>query len=135
MSELWGPVVMVGGTMLVRAVLEYARNMVAHHTSARVQLSLRQNLYQQIVNLGPAYFGLKRTGDVLVSLVEGVEQLETYFGQYIPQLFVAGLTPIMIFVFMVFLDGPIAVCFLLFSIITLIAPSIFHYWDLSLIHI
>ena len=112
LSELWGPVVMVGGTMLVRAVLEYARNMVAHHTSARVQLSLRQNLYQQIVNLGPAYFGLKRTGDVLVSLVEGVEQLETYFGQYIPQLFVAGLTPIMIF-----------------GIITLIAPSMFHYWD------
>ena len=37
LSELWGPVVMVGGTMLVRAVLEYARNMVAHHTSARVQ--------------------------------------------------------------------------------------------------
>ena len=80
LSELWGPVALVGGTMLMRAVLEYSRNMVAHHTSARVQLSLRRHLYEQVVLLGPAYFGLKRTGDVLVSLVEGVEQLETYFG-------------------------------------------------------
>lgn len=129
LSELWGPVALVGGTMLMRAVLEYSRNMVAHHTSARVQLSLRRHLYEQVVLLGPAYFGLKRTGEVLVSLVEGVEQLETYFGQYIPQLFVAALTPMMIFVFMVFLDGPIAICFLVFAIITLIAPSMFHYWD------
>ena len=123
LAEMWGPVALVGAIMILRAVLEYSRNMVAHRTSARVQLTLRQQLYDQVVRLGPAYFGLRRTGDVLVSLVEGVEQLETYFGQYIPQLFVAALTPLMIFVFIVFLDAPIAVCFLVFAFLTLIAPS------------
>ncbi|MFP6699826.1 MAG: ABC transporter ATP-binding protein [Alphaproteobacteria bacterium] len=129
LAELWGPLALVAGTMGLRAILEYSRNMVAHHTSAKVQLSLRKHLYDQVTHLGPAYFGLKRTGDVLVSLVEGVEQLETYFGQYIPQLFVAALTPLMIFLFVVFLDGPIAVTFLIFAFVTLLAPSMFHFWD------
>ena len=129
LGELWGPVVLVGGAMLLRAGLEYSRNMVAHRTAARVQMVLRQRLYEQIVHLGPAYFGLQRTGDVLVSLVEGVEQLETYFGQYIPQLFVAALTPMMIFAFMAYLDPTIAATMLAFALVTLVAPSAFHFWD------
>ena len=129
LSEMWGPIALVAGTMVLRGALEYSRNMVAHRTSARVQMALRQRLYDQIVYLGPAYFGLKRTGDVLISLVEGVEQLETYFGQYLPQLFVAALTPLMIFGFIVFLDPTIATCFLVFALVTLFAPSAFHFWD------
>ena len=129
LGELWAPVLLVGGTMVLRAALEYSRNMVAHRTSARVQMTLRQRLYEQVVHLGPAYFGLKRTGDVLVSLVEGVEQLETYFGQYLPQLFVAALTPVLIFAFIVFLDPAIAATLLVFALITLVAPSAFHFWD------
>ena len=129
LTELWGPVALTGGAMLLRGALEYNRNMVAHRTAARVQIDLRQHLYNKIVHLGPAYFGLKRTGDVLVSLVEGVEQLETYFGQYLPQLFVAALTPLLIFVFIVFLDPVIASCLLFFAFLTLVAPSAFHFWD------
>ena len=129
LAELWGPVALVGGVMVLRGALEYSRNMVAHRTSAKVQMALRQRLYEQIVHLGPAYFGLRRTGDVLVSLVEGVEQLETYFGQYLPQLFVAALTPLLIFAFIVFLDPAIAFCLLVFAVLTLVAPSAFHFWD------
>ena len=129
LAELWGPVALVAGTMLLRGALEYSRNMVAHRTAARVQIVLRQHLYDKIVRLGPAYFGLKRTGAVLVSLVEGVEQLETYFGQYLPQLFVAALTPLLIFGFIVFLDPAIASCLLVFALLTLVAPSAFHFWD------
>nr|MBC8240953.1 ABC transporter ATP-binding protein [Alphaproteobacteria bacterium] len=129
LAELWGPVALVAGAMLLRGALEYSRNMVAHRTAARVQIVLRQHLYDKIVHLGPAYFGLKRTGDVLVSLVEGVEQLETYFGQYLPQLFVAALTPLLIFGFIVFLDPAIATCLLVFALLTLVAPSAFHFWD------
>ena len=48
----------------LRGVLEYARAMVAHETSARIQLILRQTVYDRIVALGPSYFGTARTGDV-----------------------------------------------------------------------
>ena len=62
-------------------------------------------------------------------MIDGVEQLEVYFGQYLPQLFVAALTPVLIFAFVVFLDGPVALVMLAAALITLWAPQIFHRWD------
>ena len=128
-TELIGPFVAVAVVMLLRGALEYWRNMIAHETAARVQLSLRTKLYDQVVKLGPAHFGLQRTGDALLSVVEGVEQLEVYFGQYLPQLVVAALVPIAVFVFVAQLDLPVAAVMLAFALITLFAPVAFHSWD------
>ena len=98
-DEILIPTIIVALTMIARGSLEYWRTMVAHETAAAVQRHIRQILYSKIIELGPAHFGLQRTGDVLVSLIDGVEQLETYFGRYLPQLFVAVATPILIFSF------------------------------------
>ncbi len=121
--------IVVAMLMLLRGILEYGRNMLAHHTSARVQVVLRKILYDKIIELGPAHFGLHRTGDVLLSVVDGVEQLEIYFGRYIPQVFIAVLVPIAIFIFVFFLDWPVAGIMLIFSLVTLFAPILFHTWD------
>ena len=56
-------------------------------------------------------------------MVEGVQQLEVYFGQYLPQLFVAALTPSLIFAFVAFLDLPIALVLLGAALVTLVAPA------------
>ena len=128
-EELLLPFALVAVVMVLRGGFEYWRTMIAHHTAARVQLALRERLYDQVVRLGPAHFGLQRTGDVLLSVVEGVEQLETYFGQYLPQLFVAALTPLVVFALMAFVDLPVACVLLGFTLVTLIAPSAFHRWD------
>ncbi|MDJ0610758.1 MAG: thiol reductant ABC exporter subunit CydC [Kiloniellales bacterium] len=113
----------------LRGLTEYWRVMIAHETAARVQLHLRGLLYDQVVALGPAYFGLTRTGEVIVSLIDGVEQLEVYFGQYLPQFFVAALTPIAIFLCVAWLDLPVAAVLLAASLFTLVAPAAFHSWD------
>ena len=123
------PAVAVAAAMLVRGGLEYWRTMVAHETAARVQRQIRRIIYAKIIELGPAHFGLQRTGDVLVSLVDGVEQLETYFGRYLPQLFVAALTPLLIFVFAVYLDWMVALVLTGAALMTLIAPMAFHAID------
>lgn len=115
--------------MLVRGQLEYWRTMTAHRTAGIVQLHIREKLFDKIVDLGPAYMGLERTGAIITSLVDGVEQLETYFGRYLPQLFVAALTPAGIFVFVAFLDMPVAAVMTGFALFTLIAPQVFHRWD------
>ena len=128
-AELLGPFIAVTVVMLARGALEYWRNMIAHETAARVQLNLRSKLYDQVVSLGPAHFGLERTGDALLSVVEGVEQLEVYFGQYLPQLVVATLVPIVVFIFVAQLDLPVAATMLAFALITLLAPVVFHSWD------
>ena len=67
----------------------------------------------------------------MLTLVDGVEQLETFFGQYLVQLFTAALTPIGIFIYLMFLDVPTAFVALIFAALTLIAPSLFHKWNSS----
>ena len=129
LDEVAGPALIVAAAMLARGGLEYWRTMVAHETAARVQRHIRRLIYAKIVELGPAHFGLQRTGDVIVSMVDGVEQLETYFGRYLPQLFVAALTPLMIFAFAAHLDVPVALALTASALFTLIAPMAFHRID------
>lgn len=129
LQALLMPFAGVALVMIARGVLEYWRTMVAHNTAAIVQLHLRTVIFDQVTRLGPAYFGLERTGDAIVAMIEGVEQLEIYFGQYLPQLMVAILTPFMIFAVVAFLDVPIALVMLAAALFTLVAPQIFHRWD------
>ncbi|MCI0774777.1 MAG: ABC transporter ATP-binding protein [Chloroflexi bacterium] len=124
------PLIATAGAMvLLRAVLQYQKEMVAHRTAASIQLRLRGTLHDHMNRLGPSYFGQQRTGDAMLSMVDGVEQLETFFGQYLPQLFTAVLTPIGIFVYLVTLDLPTALIALGFSVLTIVAPAAFHKWN------
>ena len=115
--------------LVARSALDHARTMAAHRTAARVQQALRERLYAHVTALGPAHFARHRTGEVMVTLVEGVQQLEVYFGQYLPQLFVALLTPVLIFGFVAFIDLPVALCLLVAALVVLLAPTLWHRWD------
>jgi ATP-binding cassette subfamily C protein CydCD len=127
--ELAAPVALAAAAVVVRGALEYARAMLAHRTAARVQEHLRRTLHARVVALGPAYATRSRTGDLLVSMVEGVQQLEVYFGQYLPQLAVAALTPVLIFVSVAALDLPVALALLAAALVTLLAPALWHRTD------
>jgi ATP-binding cassette subfamily C protein CydCD len=122
-------VALTAAAIVLRSLLDYARTMLAHRTAARVQAGLRQTLYDHMVTLGPAHFAGARTAEVMLSLVEGVQQLEVYFGQYLPQLFVATLTPVLIFAFVAFVDLPVAVVLLAAALLILVAPALWHGWD------
>ena len=100
--------------------------MLAHRTAARVQETLRGRLYDKIVALGPAWFGAERTGGVMLSIVDGVEQLQTFFGQYLPQVTIAACAPVAIFAFMAFWDIPVATVMLAAALFTLVAPAVVH---------
>lgn len=75
-SALALPILAVAAAIALRAVLQYFKEGVAYTTAARVQETLRARLFDRLLELGPAHFNSKRTGDVTVTLVEGVEQLE-----------------------------------------------------------
>ena len=128
-STLMLPIAGVAVVIALRALVEYARTMLAHHTAFRVQARLRQRLYDHLVRLGPAFLTHERTGPVASSLVEGVQQLEVYFGQYLPQLVVAAATPVLIFAFVAFVDLPVAAVLVVGALVTLIAPAAWHRRD------
>ena len=128
-ADLIAPLAGVAAAMVLRGWIEHARAMVAHRTAIRVQLALRERLYDKVVALGPAHFGLERTGAVMISMIDGVEQLETYFGQYLPQLLVAVTTPLIVFAVLAFYDLPVAALMFGFAMFTLFAPVSFQRFE------
>ncbi|MDO4849318.1 MAG: ABC transporter ATP-binding protein/permease [Coriobacteriia bacterium] len=77
-----------------------ATRFAAHESFAAsqdVKRTLRRRIYEKLLRLGPDYAERVPTAEVVQLSVEGCEQLETYFGQYLPQLFYAALAPVTLF--------------------------------------
>jgi len=115
--------------VVLRALLDHARAMQANRTAAVVQARLRGLLFDRITGLGPAWFAGERTGGVMLSMVDGVEQLQTFFGQYVPQLAIAACAPVAIFLFIACWDVPVALVLLVAALVTLVLPALVHRWD------
>ena len=128
-STLAWPLAVMAALIVARAGLQYLQEVISHHTASIVKVRLRERLYQHSLALGPGYFDQTRTGDALMSLAEGVERLEAFFGRYLPQMIVAALAPVVIFVFMALIDFRTGLIFLAFALVTLIIPNIFHRWN------
>jgi ATP-binding cassette subfamily C protein CydCD len=126
LSDIAGVLAVIAGLILARAVLQFAKEQVAYGTAMLMKTRLRAMLYDHVLKLGPGHFDRRRTGDATLTLVDGVEQMETFYGLYLPQMVIAALTPIVIFGVMAFLDVQTAAIFLVFAILTLVAPAIFH---------
>ena len=120
------PSVAVAAAIVLRALLDHWRAGVACRTAARAQETLRGQLYDRIVTLGPAWFAEQRTGGVMLSVIDGVEQLQTFFGQYLPQLAVALCAPFAIFGFIAFWDLPVATVLLVAALVALFGPIAVH---------
>ena len=69
-----------------------------------VKQELRQRLYEKLTRLGSSYHEKVPTAEAVQVAVEGVEQLEVYFGKYIPQLFYSILAPVSLFIVLSFVS-------------------------------
>ncbi|MBM3523312.1 MAG: ATP-binding cassette domain-containing protein, partial [Alphaproteobacteria bacterium] len=126
LAELLPIAALALATILARAGLETWRTRLADETSVVVQRELRAALYDRVAALGPAHFTAARTGDVTVALIDGVTQLETFFGRYVPQLAIAAATPALIFASAAWIDPLIALVLLLAAFGALTLPGLLH---------
>ncbi len=117
------------GCMALRAWLDHRRVVLAQATAGAVQATLRARLFDRIAELGPAWFGTERTGGVMLAVVDGVEQLQTFFGAYLPQLVIAGCAPVVIFAVLAWWDVPTAAVLLVAALVTLALPMLVHNAD------
>jgi ATP-binding cassette subfamily C protein CydCD len=115
--------------IVLRAALDHRRTLIAHGTAGRVQAVLRARLFDKIAELGPAWFGAERTGGVMLSVIDGVEQMQTFFGQYLPQLCIAACAPVVIFGVLAWWDIPTAAVLLVAALLTLALPMAVHVAD------
>ena len=128
-SALATPLLTIAVLIVVRSLFQYWQNAYSHHTANAVKIALRRRLYAHSLELGPGYFDRHRTGDVVLTMVEGIERLETFFGQYLSQILVCAISAVAIFAYMATLDLVIALVFLLFAFLTLALPAMFHSWN------
>ena len=82
-------------------------------SSKAVKKTLRGAIYDKLLRLGASYSEQVKTSEVVQVAVEGVDQLETYFGAYLPQFFYAMLAPLTLFVVLCFVSVPAAAVLLI----------------------
>ena len=96
--------VLLFAVIFLRAWATWGSDVAAGSVALQVKTSLREKLYQQLLALGPEYTRGERSGELINTAVEGIESLDAYFSQYLPQLVLAALVPLTILLFIFPLD-------------------------------
>ena len=91
-------------SLIVRAVCSFLQEKFSYLASKSVKKRLREMIFSKLLRLGSGYREKVSTSEVVQVSVEGVDQLETYFGQYLPQFFYAMLAPVTLFVMLSFVS-------------------------------
>lgn len=97
-------VVKLLAALAVRFVSDRLASMASYRASVDVKRVLREKIFDKLLRLGSSYNEQIATSQVVQLATEGVEQLETYFGKYIPQLFYSLLAPVTLFAVLAFVS-------------------------------
>lgn len=110
-------VMLCGATVLMSVLLRLFCDRQAvsasYRASADVKRILRGRIYDKLLKLGASYRESVATSEVVQMAAEGVEQLETYFGRYLSQLFYSLLAPFTLFLILAFVNGKASMVLLL----------------------
>ena len=98
--------------VLIRWLCTTGAARMSDLSSRTVKKTLRTQIYEKLLRLGASYSEHVSTAEVVQVAVEGVDQLETYFGAYLPQFFYAMLAPVTLFAVLCFVNVPAAVVLL-----------------------
>ena len=100
-TALWQGMLLCLVTVPVRYGLTLAASGMSDRASKDVKRTLRSKIYEKLTRLGPGYSEKVATSEVVMLASEGVEQIDTYFAKYLPQLFYSLLAPVTLFVLLV----------------------------------
>ena len=98
---LWQNLLLCLGTVPFRFAFTLLASGMSDQASKNVKRTLRSNIYNKLTRLGPNYTETAATSEVVMLASEGVEQIDTYFAKYLPQLVYSLLAPVTLFVLLV----------------------------------
>ncbi len=90
--------------LLSRAGLSYASEQIAFKAAANIKQTLRERLFRHLQALGPLWLQGEGSGDLAITLTDGIEALEDYYARYLPAMSLAALIPLSILVFVFPMD-------------------------------
>jgi ABC-type transport system involved in cytochrome bd biosynthesis fused ATPase/permease subunit len=97
-GEMFVSVAILAGVLIVRFFMTKKTTEMSYLASKTVKRVMREQIYRKILRLGNTYREHATTAELVQESVEGVEQLESYFGLYVPQFFYAFIAPVTLFV-------------------------------------
>lgn len=100
--------------IVIRYFCKFAQHKTSFYAARRVKKTLRQKIYQKLLEFGPSYKNSYATSEIVQLAVEGVDQLETYFAQYLPQFFYAVLAPLTLFLVLLLISPVVGIVLLVF---------------------
>lgn len=100
------------GVILLRGLMVWGAEMAGSLAALRIKTGLRQELFEHILSLGPLFASWERAGELVNTCLEGVDALDAYFSQYLPQIFLAALVPLA-FLSLIFPLDPLSAVILL----------------------
>lgn len=104
LTDVRGLLLVLLGVIGGRALLAWLTEVSANAVAVAVKDDLRARLFAKIQALGPAFVRGERTGELTAAAIEGVEALDAYFSQYLPQLVLTALVPLSVLLFVFPLD-------------------------------
>nr|WP_217957505.1 ABC transporter ATP-binding protein/permease [Acutalibacter muris] len=121
------------GAVVVRFSCTVGASRMSYLSSRAVKHTLRELIYRKLLRLGASYRQSASTAEVVQVAVEGVDQLETYFGAYLPQFFYALLAPLTLFACLCAVNLPSAVALLVCVPLIPIAIAAVQTWAKKLL--
>ena len=100
--------------VVTRIFCKLAQHKTSFYAAKRVKKTLREKIYQKLLEFGPSYKNSYATSEIVQLAVEGVDQLETYFAQYLPQFFYAALAPLTLFLVLLLISPVVGIVLLVF---------------------
>lgn len=125
--------VTAGLAVIIRAVCSMVSSRMSYLSSKAVKRVLREKIYSKLLRLGASYNEQIKTSEVVQVAVEGVDQLETYFGAYLPQFFYAMLAPLTLFIYICFINVASAIVLLICVPMIPVAIALVQTWAKKLL--
>lgn len=106
------PLYLFLGATVARCAFGWCQEVLAASGAAQVGQTVRARLVSHLLTLGPTYQKRERTGEISSTCVAGVARLEGYLSDYLPRLYLSGLIPLIVGLFILYLDWPSGVVLL-----------------------
>ncbi len=98
LQQVTDPVLLLLVVLAVRTTLPWITEVLANFVSTRAKSTLRNRLFSHIQQLGPMYTRGERSGELVNTVTEGVEALDAYFSQVLPQICATAIIPLIVLI-------------------------------------
>ena len=126
-------IVVTAAAVIIRALCTREAAKMSYFASKKVKRDMRDRIYSKLLRLGAGYNQKVNTSEVVQVTVEGTQQLETYFGAYLPQFFYSMLAPVTLFAVLAFINLKAAVILLICVPLIPISIALVQTWAKKLL--